>query len=91
VLVSNCDARTLATVAEKTLAVVSREPVRLDDGTKTPATVSIGACLVGPGQTIDAINAKADAALYAAKAAGRNSIVFDEGSRQPETAKGGVT
>ena len=41
-------------------------------------TISVGACLVKADETIDTAVAKTDAALYAAKRAGRDRVVvFD--------------
>jgi diguanylate cyclase (GGDEF)-like protein len=38
-------------------------------------TVSIGAATLGDGESIEAMLSRADAALYAAKARGRNAVV----------------
>ncbi len=50
---------------------------RIAEGTaaEVPLTVSIGACLARPGEGIDAVLQRADEALYAAKATGRNALV----------------
>ncbi len=48
------------------LAVDGGEPVRL--------TVSIGLALLQPGETLEELIARADAALYAAKESGRNRV-----------------
>jgi len=42
---------------------------------ETFSTVSIGVTLIGPGETADDTIARADAAMYAAKARGRNQVV----------------
>ncbi|MGB9107126.1 MAG: GGDEF domain-containing protein, partial [Telluria sp.] len=42
-------------------------------------TVSIGAATLAAGETIDAMLSRADAALYAAKAGGRNAVVDARG------------
>jgi diguanylate cyclase (GGDEF)-like protein len=86
VLVSDCTARTLSTIADKTLAAVSGEPVKLENAVEAHLTISIGACLVCAGESVDAINAKADSALYAAKDAGRNRIVIYDDAREKKPA-----
>jgi diguanylate cyclase (GGDEF)-like protein len=86
VLVSDCTARTLSTIADKTLAAVSAEPVKLENAVEAHLTISIGACLVCAGESVDAINAKADSALYAAKDAGRNRIVIYDDAREKKPA-----
>lgn len=42
-----------------------------------PLTVSVGVALVAPGQALDEVFDRADAALYRAKALGRNRVVVD--------------
>jgi len=44
-------------------------------GVGVPYTVSIGVATLAPGETIAAMLSRADAALYAAKAGGRNAVV----------------
>ncbi len=51
---------------------------RLPDGKSVAVTVSIGACLVEPGDSIETVTEMADAALYLAKGEGRNRVmIFD--------------
>ena len=53
-------------------------PVSLRNGTFVPVTVSIGACLVEPDETLEQVADMADAALYMAKENGRNRVaVYD--------------
>jgi diguanylate cyclase (GGDEF)-like protein len=47
-------------------------------------TVSIGAATLHPAETVDAMLSRADAALYAAKAGGRNAVA--DARALPETA-----
>jgi PleD family two-component response regulator len=51
-------------------------------------TVSVGAGLMQPDETIEAIVSKTDAALYAAKRAGRDQVVvFDPALHKVTAAK----
>lgn len=62
-----------AAIAAKIL-VAARAPLPLDSGTLEPS-LSIGVTLVGPDEPIDAVVARADAAMYAAKQGGRNRVI----------------
>ena len=53
-----------------------REPVRLDDG-EVVVGASIGVALTRPGDQVDAVMARADRAMYAAKRAGGGAVVVD--------------
>ncbi len=60
------------------MAAISDRPVELPGGRPAMVTVSVGACLVEPGDTIEMATEMADAALYMAKDEGRNRVmVFD--------------
>ncbi|MFO7859371.1 MAG: diguanylate cyclase [Ectothiorhodospiraceae bacterium] len=62
--------------AERLRALVSGEPLRLDSGDTVAMTVSIGvAAYPDHGEDAGTLMARADAALYAAKKAGRNCVV----------------
>jgi diguanylate cyclase (GGDEF)-like protein len=74
------------------MAAISDRPVTLPDGHAAPVTVSVGACLVEPGDTIEIATEMADAALYMAKGEGRNRVViFDppDAAEPPRTARQG--
>lgn len=65
-------------VAERIRVLVEAKPVEFRD-VEIPVTVSIGiARLEGAGETLDDLVAKADKALYLAKANGRNRIEIHE-------------
>ncbi len=74
------DADAAASLAEKLRLVVARTPIRLPDGQESTVTVSAGvAGGTGPRLHADALVRDADAALYSAKALGRDSVyVFCE-------------
>lgn len=72
VLVEDADsAEVPAGIAEKLLAAV-RAPVDVDGG-PVQVTTSIGVAIAAPGMAPEALMQAADTALYAAKAAGRNT------------------
>jgi len=54
---------------------VHRQEVRNDQGHPVRYTVSIGAAVMVPGETVNALIRRADAAMYRAKAAGRDQIL----------------
>jgi diguanylate cyclase (GGDEF)-like protein/PAS domain S-box-containing protein len=71
--------------AERWRATFAREPVRLRDGVTVSCTVSIGIALYrSRKETFDACLARADAALYEAKRAGRDRVVSAENGAQPD-------
>ncbi|MBU0723412.1 MAG: diguanylate cyclase [Alphaproteobacteria bacterium] len=75
-LISDCDEKRLPRIADRILNSIAGEPVLFSPGKALPVTVSIGACLVAPDESVEEIMRKADAALYAAKREGRNHVVI---------------
>ena len=64
-------------------------PVPLRGGASVPVTVSIGACLVEPEETLEQVADMADAALYMAKESGRNRVaVYDPTSERSHAGTG---
>jgi len=62
-------------VAERVRQAVSEEIVLTSDNNALPpATISLGVSQMQPGQSIESLIADADAALYRAKAQGRNRV-----------------
>ena len=64
-----------ASVAEAMRAALAAAPVTFE-GTAIPVTVSIGVATAFAADGIDTLLAEADAALYRAKGAGRNRVVY---------------
>ncbi len=62
-------------VAERIRAHVANQPINLQ-GLEIQASISLGVAAAQPGETTDAVLARADKALYAAKATGRNCVVI---------------
>ncbi len=75
-LLADCDAEVLASVARRVDAAITETPIRLGNGEEVRMTISVGACLVQADETIDTAVARTDAALYAAKRAGRDRVVI---------------
>jgi diguanylate cyclase (GGDEF)-like protein len=86
-LIAECDLSTLSSVAAKIAGVIAREPIRLEDGSEIAMTVSIGASIVSPEQSLESAAAQADAALYAAKQAGRAGFVIYDAARHGRSGK----
>jgi diguanylate cyclase (GGDEF)-like protein len=60
--------------------------VPLRDGRTVPVTVSIGACLAEPGETVEQVADMADAALYNAKEDGRDRVVVYDPTKSRSSA-----
>jgi diguanylate cyclase (GGDEF)-like protein len=65
-----------ARIAERVRAAVAAAPVAVPGGQLT-STVSIGVAELRPGEARDEVIARADAALYRAKAGGRDRVAVD--------------
>nr|WP_290665439.1 diguanylate cyclase [Ardenticatena sp.] len=77
VVLPDTPAEKVAEVATRLLKVVRDTPIPVSEKTSVPLTISIGALAIQhPQKTLDAYIALADAALYEAKAAGRNQVVM---------------
>ncbi|MFN8629314.1 MAG: diguanylate cyclase [Chloroflexota bacterium] len=76
-----------ATVAEKLRRIVARTPVRLPDSHEVTVTLSAGVA-GGPGEILgDMLLRDADAALYSAKALGRNAVYVFRETRDENTVR----
>lgn len=68
----------LGPLAEAVKVAISGQPIELEDGSAVSITVSVGASELRAGADIDDATELADAALYRAKAEGRNrAVAFD--------------
>ena len=77
-LMPNSDAEGAAHFAERLRDAVGREEAHVE-GTILRITISLGLAELRPNEGFDALYARADAALYAAKEGGRNRVVVDAG------------
>lgn len=85
VLFADLGSRPLKVIADAVKRGLSL-PVVLKDGRTLAVTVSIGACLVEAGETLEQVTDMADAALYAAKEDGRNRVTVYDPTRQRSNA-----
>jgi diguanylate cyclase (GGDEF)-like protein len=85
VLFSDLGVRPLKLIADAMKRGLSN-PVALRDGRSVPVTVSIGACLAEPGETVEQVADMADAALYSAKEDGRDRVVVYDPTRSRSAA-----
>jgi two-component system, cell cycle response regulator len=81
VVLPETDHRVAEAVAERLRMVVAEEPFRVGHPpSDLPITISIGLAVTeGPQETSSSLLHRADEALYAAKAAGRNRVVSQPG------------
>lgn len=75
ILINGLGTRGLRSIAEVIKKSVSGSPIALADGRAVTMTLSIGACLAEPGESVDTVADMADAALYSAKTQGRDRVV----------------
>jgi two-component system, cell cycle response regulator len=68
-----CEASGALARAERLRRAVAGSPVDAG-GRRHGVTASLGCAILGPGETPEALVARADQALYAAKAAGRDRV-----------------
>jgi diguanylate cyclase (GGDEF)-like protein len=89
VLMADCEQDRLRDACARTLGTINAGPVCYgDSGADIAMTVSIGACGVAADDTLDTAVARADAALYAAKRAGRNRFVVHDAVTDPAPQAG---
>ncbi len=72
----DCPLQAAAAVAERLRSTLGAQAVQAESGTQLRFSVSIGLATADPGETdLDTVLQRADAALYAAKAQGRDRVV----------------
>jgi diguanylate cyclase (GGDEF)-like protein len=77
-LIHDIGSKGLHGMAEAARRAVCELPIPLVNGSSLSITVSVGACLVEPGVSVDVAADMADAALYRAKTEGRDrAVIFD--------------
>ncbi|RUT34418.1 diguanylate cyclase [Arsenicitalea aurantiaca] len=86
VLIADVGTLGLRAIAGAIAQALSGAPYPLQAETALHIGFSIGACLVEPGEGIDAAADRADAALYRAKADGRGRVVVEDGMRARRAA-----
>ncbi len=72
ILVHGCEKAVVASLGERMRLAVAEQLHLEADGLPVPVAVSVGGYLASPGEDMESVLQKADQALYAAKAAGRN-------------------
>ncbi|HEM46819.1 MAG TPA: GGDEF domain-containing protein [Alphaproteobacteria bacterium] len=71
---SDTDTQRAAEVAERLREALARRPIRLGDGRALDVRGSFGVTELHPGESVEQAIRRADQALYAAKAGGRNQV-----------------
>jgi diguanylate cyclase (GGDEF)-like protein len=77
VLLPGTDGASARQVAERMREAMQAEPVPMEDGRVIDITASLGVAEGAPGEGLEAVLARADLALYRAKAQGRDRVVLD--------------
>lgn len=73
-LLPDCDAPSAMLLAERLRLALSQQPLPLDDGSLLPLSASFGLAAEQGETSLGRLFERADAALYAAKAEGRNQV-----------------
>jgi len=84
-LLPDVDAVTLGSIAERVRMLVEHSWIQ-QGSDRVRVTVSVGATLARPGESIAALLERVDAHMYASKRGGRNQVTTDEGERPAASA-----
>lgn len=84
VLLAGSGPQTLRTMAHAIMQAVISEPVAVLAGRPILVSISVGACLAEPHDTLEVATEMADAALYTAKQDGRGRVVVFEKDMHPD-------
>lgn len=84
VLLAGSGPQTLRTMAHAIMQAVISEPVAVLAGRPILVSISVGACLAEPRDTLEVATEMADAALYTAKQDGRGRVVVFEKDMHPD-------
>ncbi len=84
VLLAGSGPQTLRTMAHAIMQAVISEPVAVLAGRPILVSISVGACLAEPLDTLEVATEMADAALYTAKQDGRGRVVVFEKDMHPD-------
>lgn len=77
IILENTDLVTANEVVQRMLSRVADTPINVS-GTAIPVTVSAGLAALRPGDTVQTLIARSDAAMYGAKRAGRNRAFLED-------------
>lgn len=89
VLLPDANLETAEAVAERLRAALDRALHLAPSTIRVSYTVSIGVAMLGEEETLASLMTRADTALYAAKAGGRNRVVTAAALPAPRRGKGG--
>ena len=76
----NCSLERASAIAERLRRQIAALPLVAADRRALQVSVSVGVAAARRGESIDSLVARADAAMYRAKAAGRDRVEVDPGS-----------
>jgi diguanylate cyclase (GGDEF)-like protein len=87
IILDRTSAATARKIAERVRRRVAAEPINVS-GREFRMTLSLGLARARAGDTIESLIARADAALYRAKEAGRNCVILEDAAAEAGAAPG---